>query len=131
MPIRGEASVTLESGQKLTLVVNLATIARTAAQTGVVAQQVLPVLGNDKDPRQMLVMIAMVRNALHKHHRDVDEDDVGEMMLADGDAISQALMGCVRGAFGEEEEAGEGASAHPPKARGTGTSSRARGRKRG
>ena len=135
MPIRGEAVAKLASGRKLTLVVNLATIAKTAAQTGIVAKDILPVLGDKNDPRQMLVMIAMVQNALHRHHRDLDDDDVGEMMLeqADADAIGEALMAGVQGAFGEEEEAGDDAPPNPPKAkrRGTGTGSRARGRKRG
>ena len=129
MPIRGEATARLEDGRKLTLVVNLATIAKTAAQTGIVAKDILPVLGNNKDPRQMLVMIAMVQHALHRHHRDMDEDDVGDLMLTDDKAISEALLAGVQGAFGEEE-AGDDAPANPPKARGTGTSSKARGRKR-
>jgi hypothetical protein len=71
----------------------------------------------------------MMQHALHRHHRDLDDDDIGEMMLTDGDAMTEALMAGVQGAFGEEE-AGDEAAPNPPKARGTGTSSRPRGRKR-
>jgi hypothetical protein len=133
MPIRGESSVKLEDGTKLTLAVNFATLAKAAAQTGIIAQQILPVLGNNKDPRQMLVMLAMLQHSLHRHHRDLDEDDVGEMMLTDGDALSFALLEGVKGAFSDdEEESGDNAPPNPPKAkpRGTGTSSSRRGQKK-
>jgi hypothetical protein len=133
MPIRGEASVKLEDGTKLTLAVNFATLAKAAAQTGIIAQQILPVLGNNKDPRQMLVMVAMLQHGLHRYHRDMDEDDVGDLMLTDGDTLSVALMEAVKGAFStEEEESGDNAPPNPPKAkpRGTGTNSSRRGRKK-
>lgn len=130
MPIRGEASAKLTDGSKLTLVVNFATLAKTAAQTKIVAKDVLPVLGDKDDPRQMLVMMTMAEVALQRHHRGLTDDDVGDLMLTDGDEISRALMEAVNGAFGEEEAGEAETKANPPKGRGTGTSSKGRGPRR-
>jgi hypothetical protein len=132
MPIRGEASVDLAGGGRLTLAVNFATLARASAATKIPAQEMFTVLAVD-DGRQLLAMLSLLEFALQKHHAgQFSPDDIGDMMLTDGEKIGQALGLALSGAFGEEE-AGADASSNPPKAKrraGTGTSSRSAGRKR-
>lgn len=129
MPIRGESTAVLASGRKLTFKVNFATLARVAAQTQIPAPQVLPTMTSATDPRQMLVFLAMVEQALKKHHPTVDEDEIGDLMLTDGDALSQALNEAAEGAFGGDDDAEDGERPNPPK-RGPGTRSKPRGPKR-
>lgn len=129
MPIRGESTAKLSDGRKLTFKVNFATLARVAAHTRIPAPQVLPVMTSKDDPRQMLVFLAMVEQALKKHHSDIDEDEVGDLMLTDGDALSAALNEAAEGAFGgDEDEAEDKDSPNPPKP-GPSTRSKPRGRK--
>lgn len=126
MPIRGEAIVDLSDGSRLTLAVNFATLARAAAATSIPAQDLFGVLQDASDPRQMLTLLAMLEQALRRHHPKLSEDAIGDLMLDDGDAIGAALKQAVEGAFGEAEQVDTGAN--PPK-RGTGTRSRASGPK--
>lgn len=125
--IRGEATAKLSDGKTLTLKVNFATIARAAAQVKIPAQHLFEVINSPDDPRQMLATMAVIEHGLRKHHPAIDEDRLGDLMLSDGDAIGAALREAVAGAFGEAE--GE-ETANPPKP-GTGTRSKASGRKRG
>lgn len=133
MPIRGEASVQLASGGSLTLAVNFAVLAKAAASTKIPAQEIFAVLAED-DGRQLLAMLGLLEFALEKHHRgQFSADDISSLMMTDGEKIGVGLGLAISGAFGEEE-AGADAPQNPPKAKGrpgTGTSSRARGRKRG
>lgn len=129
MPIRGEAQAVLSDGRKLTFKVNFATLARVAVQTQLAAPLVLPVMTNKDDPRQMMVFLAMVEQSLKKHHPGVDEDEIGDLMLTDGDALSAALNAAAEGAFGGDDEEGKDGK-NPPTKNGTGTSSKSHGRKR-
>lgn len=128
MPIRGEATAVLSSGKRLTFKVNFATLARVAAQVQIAAPLVLPVMTNKDDPRQMLVFLAMVEQALKKHHPQIDEDTIGDLMLTDSDALNAALNAATDGAFGGDEEPEGKEGANPPK-RGRSTASKPRGRK--
>ena len=123
--IRGESVARLSNGKALTLKVNFATIARAAAQVSIPAQDLFGVINTPADPRQMLATMAIIEHGLRKHHPQIDEDALGDLMLSDGDAIGAALREAVAGAFGEAEADEPG---NPPKP-GTGTRSKRRGRK--
>lgn len=129
MPIRGETTARLTDGRALTLKVNFATLARAAAQTGIAAEQLLHVIGDKDDPRQMLALLAMLEQGLRRHHPQIDEDAVGDLMLVERDAqaLSQAVLTAAEGAFGGEPDpaadAGDRDGANPP-----GTSTRSSGR---
>lgn len=132
MPIRGEATARLSDGKTLTLAVNFATLARTAAAVELPADKVLGVIADRNDPRQMLAVLVFIEKALAKHHPAIGEDDIGQLMLdeADAHALTGALNEAVGGAFGDEAEGGD--EPNPPAAKaGTSTSSKPSGRKRG
>jgi hypothetical protein len=127
MPIRGEASARLADGRTLTLAVNFATLARAAAELAVPAEHVFDILKNKDDSRQMLACLVLIEKALQRHHRGINEDDVGDLMLTNDVALSDALKEALAGAFGDGE-AGDEAAANPPKP-GTGIRSKPSGRK--
>jgi hypothetical protein len=128
MPIRGEATARLADGDTLTLAVNFATLARAAAQVAIPAGELFKVLRDAKDARQMLAMLALTEQALKRHHPDIDEDALGDLMLTDGEAIGAALNTATAGAFGDDDTE-DGDEKNPP-IRGTGTPSKASGQKR-
>lgn len=128
MAIRGEASATLADGRVLRLVVNFATLARAAAETGIPAGELFAVLRKD-DGRQMLALAALAEQAVRTNHPEIDSEEVGELMLLQGEALGGALAKALAGAFGKEAETSD-KNANPPRKRGTGTSSKPRGRKR-
>lgn len=130
MPIRGEASAKLANGKSLTFAVNFATLARTAASVGIVADQLLKVIGDRTDPRQMLAVMGFMEQALHRHHPGIDEDQLGSLMLneADANALTNAFNVAVAGAFGGDD-AEDKDDKNPPKP-GTSTRSNRGGRKR-
>lgn len=128
MPIRGEAVAILGNGQRLTLKINFATLARTAAQVGIPAEELFDVIQTETDPRQMLAALAFIEQGFKKHHPEIDEDALGDLMLTDGDAITAAMKEAATGAFGDDEPEGK-KGANPPRA-GRSTRSNKRGRKR-
>lgn len=127
MPIRGEATAVLSSGEKLTLKVNFLTMARICADLDMSADEVDAVLRDRKHPRNLLTLAKVVEVSLQRYHPDIGEDDLGDLLFTDGKAMFAAFESAMTGARGEAEQADTGAN--PPKPRrGTSTPSSKRGR---
>lgn len=124
--IRGEATATLKDGRTLTLTMGFRALALASAATGIPAAEIFSALQKD-DGRQMLVLLALIEGSLKKHHRDIGPDEVDQLMLTDSEVLSDAISKAMTGAF-SDEVAGE------PEGNvqaGTGTRSKATGRKQG
>lgn len=133
MPIRGEATATLHDGRRLTLKINFATLARVADAVGKPAKEVFAIIDSEDHPSQMLVGLKVIECALHRHHPEIDEDALGDLMLdeVDAAAITAANRAAMIGAFGDAEGK-EGENPPTPAGRGgTSTRSSASGRKPG
>jgi hypothetical protein len=122
--IRGEATATLSDGRTLTLAMGFRALALASASTGIPANEIFAAMQKD-DGRQMLALLALIEGALKKHHKDIGQDEVDDLMLTDSDALSTALGEAMNGAF---SDAGESTEGKVPT--GTGTNSKKAGRKR-
>lgn len=123
--IRGEVTATLKDGRTLTLAMGFRALALASADTGISAPEMFAVLQED-DGRQMLALLALIEGALKKYHRDISPDEIDQLMLTDGNVLSDAMSKAMNGAFGEEDEKQPEGNAQA----GTGTRSKATGRKR-
>lgn len=122
--IRGEATATLKDGRTLTLAMGFRALALASADTGISAPEMFAVLQKD-DGRQMLALLALIEGSLKKYHRDIGPDEIDQLMLSDGNVLSDAMSKAMTGAFGEDDsEAPEGNAQA-----GTGTPSKATGQR--
>ena len=126
--IRGEATATLADGRTLTLAMGFRALALAAADTKIPAKELFEVMDKD-DGRQILAMFALLEGSLKKYHREIGADELDQLMMSDHDALADALMTSMRGAFADEEPESVKADEGNVKA-GTSTPSKGTGRKR-
>jgi hypothetical protein len=124
--IRGEATANLSDGRKLTLTMGFRPLAKASAELLIPASGIFGILKRD-DGRQTLVVLTLIEHALAKYHRDIDSDDIDELMRTDSHVLTEALGEAISGAFGDEEEKEEVGNVP----NGTGTRSKKTGQKRG
>ena len=125
--IRGEATATLADGRTLTLAMGFLALANAAADTEIPASEIFGVLQKD-DGRQMKALFALIKGSLKKYHREIGEDELDELMMTDSEVLSEAMSKAMTGAFGDEKDDKPEAGNAP---NGTGTRSKATGRKQG
>ena len=123
--IRGEATATLADGRTLTLAMGFRALALASAETGIPAAEIFAVMQKD-DGRQMLALLALIEGSLKKYHRDIGPDEIDELMLSDSEVLSEAVSKALNGAFGNSDEKADEGNVQT----GTGTRSKATGRKR-
>lgn len=126
--IRGEATATLKDGRTFTLAMGFRALALASASSGIPAAQIFAVLQKD-DGRQMMALLALIEGSLKKYHRDIGPDEVDELMLTDSEALSDAISQAMTGAFSVDGGNDSGEPEGNVQA-GTGTRSKATGRKR-
>ena len=127
--IRGEATATLADGRTLTLAMGFRALALASADTGIPAADLFTVLQKD-DGRQMLALLSLIQGSVRKHHPDIGPDEIDELMLANSEVLSTALGNAMNGAFSPPDtDADKGDGGNAPT--GTGTRSKASGRKQG
>jgi len=124
--IRGEATAKLKDGRTLTLAIGFRALALASAQTGIPTSELFAVMQKD-DGRQMLALLALIEGSLKKYHRDLTGDDIDDLMMTDSEVLSEALSVALSSAFSDDEVKADGGNAPT----GTGTRSKATGRKQG
>jgi hypothetical protein len=136
----GEVPVTLRDGRKLKLQFDYEALVR--AEKSVPDARLSDLLPAPKDeeeerrPPTMEAVRAMIYGALYLHHPEIDQAELGRLMLPNMGIFAEAMTRGMIEAFGDpddgdeqdEREAGDEAIVGPPQTRSTGTPSRKHGR---
>lgn len=111
-PVKGEASVTLASGEELTLRYDFNALAAVEEAADKPIAEVLGAMSNGV-PR-LTVARALIYGGLREHHPEVDVKAAGELVLSDGKALVDAMRKALASAFPQAEGRKGG---NPPKSK--------------
>jgi len=87
--IYGEARAPLDDGRELTLRFDFGALVEAEEAAGENTESIMAELANGS-PR-LKTARAMLYGALRYHHPDISLEDVGELLLSDGDRLSPAM----------------------------------------
>ncbi|HVJ69928.1 MAG TPA: hypothetical protein VM531_00215 [Sphingomicrobium sp.] len=129
----GEARLPLSDGRELTLRFDFNALCEAEEAAGKGTREMMAEMSGKNGSPRLKTARGMLYGALRHHHEDITVDDAGELLLTDGEAISEA-MGEAMANMAAQRAGGEnppqGTKAAKPTSPGTGTRSSKSGRKR-
>lgn len=124
-PTKGETTVTLDDGRKLTFAFDVNAFIDISEQLGMKVPDIVKALSDKKNPPDLAFQRAVFWGGLQKYHPEMSIRDAGEVMLEAAPAMARAMDA----AMPKDDGDGGEANSDPPKPRhGNGTRRKPPGR---
>jgi hypothetical protein len=120
--IYGEARATLDDGRELTLRFDMAALIEAEEAADSRTEEMMAEFANGG--ARLKTARAMLYGALRYHHSDLTLEDVGDLLLTDGEAISEAMGHGMQEMADRRSKNGKGAAPAPQAKPPLGTSTR-------